>query len=76
MASPCTVSLILIRLEWGSVQMNEASTNLTFVRPFKRRKQMASNSLDSNSALIHCPGGYKNLSQFLQNEMFASLGIP
>ena len=56
--------------------MKLASTNLTLFKPFKRLRHKASNSRDSNSALIHCPGGCKNLSQFLQNDTFASLGIP
>lgn len=55
--------------------MKPASTNLTSFKPFSFLKQIANNSLLSNSAINQACGGDNHLSQFLQNEIAACLGI-
>ena len=70
------VSFTLTRLEWGSVQMNPASTRRTFERPLRRLRQSDSSSLDSRVQNTHCPGGCRYRSQNLQKCTVACLGIP
>lgn len=70
-----TVSLTLIRLECGSVQMNPASTNFTSFNPFNFFKHNANNSLDSNEHWTHSDGGWRYRSQLRQKCNVDCLGI-
>lgn len=73
---PCLVqSLTLIRLEWGSVQMNPASTNFTLFRAFSLRKHRPNSSLDSSAHEIHSNGGCRYRSQLRQNCNVPCLGM-
>ena len=57
LTSFCTVSLVLMRLEWGSVHTNAASTSLTLFNPRKRLMHTVRSSRDSHAHAIHVRGG-------------------
>ena len=64
----CMVNFTLMRFEWGSVQINPASTKRTLLSPLSFFKQMASSSRLSGCAMVHCAGGDRNRSQFRQKD--------
>jgi hypothetical protein len=68
------VILTLILLEWGSVQINEASTNFTLLRPLTNFKHKANSSGDSSSQWTQ--GGFRYLLQSLQWNSTVFLVIP
>mmetsp|Transcript_39807 Transcript_39807/g.93012 ORF Transcript_39807/g.93012 Transcript_39807/m.93012 type:complete len:353 (+) Transcript_39807:1277-2335(+) len=59
----CTVSLSLMRRECGSVQMKEASTRRTLVKPRGLRNSSARSSFDSGSTAAHEPSRRSKRSQ-------------
>lgn len=65
----------LIRLEWGSVQINPASTSFTLFKAFSLRKHRPNSSLDSRAHDIHSNGGWRYLSQLRQNCNIPCLGM-
>lgn len=67
--------LTLIRLEWGSVQMNPASTSFTLFNALSLRKHSPNNSLDSSAHDIHSNGGCRYRSQLRQNCNVPCLGM-
>ena len=75
-ASCCTVIFNLILLEWGSVQMNEASIMRVLLRPRSFRRHKASSSRDSRAATNHWAGGPNHLSQSLHWCSTPSLSMP
>mmetsp|Transcript_9116 Transcript_9116/g.31433 ORF Transcript_9116/g.31433 Transcript_9116/m.31433 type:complete len:208 (+) Transcript_9116:2403-3026(+) len=72
----CIVSLTLSLLEWGSVQINDASTSLILFRPLVLLMQNVSSSLDSSAAVTQCFGGCKYLPHPSQYSTVTCLWMP
>lgn len=64
-----------MRLEWGSVQINPASTSFTLFNAFSLRKHSPNNSFDSRAHDIHSNGGCRYRSQLRQNCNVPCLGM-